>query len=154
MFPIITLISFLHFSGSLRLLIIFVYLTASNNQRPTLNPSVHLALQRLQGPVNTWETEHKVQRGFREEKGRGKNDKSQAPIIICWNQWVIKEKSRREEPYTKIKTKAYEREQRLQASVNSLSLYPTDFYMHCFYFIFFLNVYFASNTFQIEIQYP
>lgn len=34
--------------------------------------SLHLTLQRLKSPVNTCETEHKVQGGFREEKGRVK----------------------------------------------------------------------------------
>lgn len=120
---------------------------ARKNLRSTLNPWVHLTLQALKSPVNTWETEHKVQGGFREEKGRVKNYKNQPPIIICWNRGVIKENSRREEPSTKIKTKSLRREQRLKASANSLSIYLTVFTLTAF-FPFFCKLLFHLQYFS------
>lgn len=51
------------------------FLMARKKLRSTLNPWVHLSLQRLKSRVTTWEAEQKEQGGFREEEGRVKMTK-------------------------------------------------------------------------------
>lgn len=72
--------AFLNLSGNLRLLIIFFYLLASNNQRPTLNPWVHLALQMTEPSKHLKDRTRSAEKIQREKRGKVKLQSSPAEI--------------------------------------------------------------------------